>query len=125
MFQCSADREVEVREYNLDIDYGFEESVSEKKRRFRRPAQDRDVKKVKGTQRKEYYKSLSKDTKKKRADYFKNKDTTKNDNEPKIQVIKTAKNKTDIHTKKYKKMFGEFKSDLQDGNIGQVTNKLV
>ena len=30
----AADREVEVREYNLDVDYGFE-AVSEK-RRFRR-----------------------------------------------------------------------------------------
>ena len=43
--------------------------------------QDKDVKKVKGTQPKKYYKTLSKDVKKKRADYFKNKDTSKNDNE--------------------------------------------
>ena len=40
------------------------------------------MKKVKGTQPKKYYKDLDKDTKKKRADYFKNKDTSKNDNRP-------------------------------------------
>jgi len=108
----SADREVEVREYNLDIDYGFE-AVSEKKEDLDAQPQDRDVKKVKGTQPKKYYKSLSKDTKKKRADYFKDKDTTKNDNRP-APGDKDAKTKPSIHTKKYKKMFGEFKSDLQD-----------
>ena len=108
----SADREVEVREYNLDIDYGFE-AVSEKKEDLDAQPQDRDVKKVKGTQPKKYYKNLSKDTKKKRADYFKNKDTTKNDNRP-APGDKGAKTKPSIHTKKYKKMFGEFKKDLQD-----------
>ena len=108
----SADREVEVREYNLDIDYGFE-AVSEKKEDLDAQPQDRDVKKKKGTQPKKYYKNLSKDTKNKRADYFKNKDTTKNDNRP-APGDKDAKTKPSIHTQKYKKMFGEFKSDLQD-----------
>ena len=108
----SADREVEVREYNLDIDYGFE-AVSEKKEDLDAQPQDRDVKKKKGTQPKKYYKNLSKDTKNKRADYFKNKDTTKNDNRP-APGDKDAKTKPSIHTKKFKKMFGEFKSDLQD-----------
>ena len=108
----SADREVEVREYNTDVDYGFE-AVSEIKEDLDAQPQDKDVKKVKGTQPKKYYKNLSKDTKKKRADYFKNKDTTKNDNRP-APGDKGAKTKPSIHTQKYKKMFGEFKKDLQD-----------
>lgn len=62
---------------------------------------------------KKYYKDLKKDTKDKRADYFKNKDTTKNDNKP-APGDKDAKTKPSIHTTKYKKMFGEFKRDLQD-----------
>ena len=52
-----------------------------------------------------------KDVKKKRADYFKNKDTSKNDNRP-APGDKGAKTKPSIHTQKYKKMFGEFKNDL-------------
>src|SRR5210317_2016874 len=108
----AADREVEVREYNLDIDYGFE-AVSEKKEDLDAQPQDRDVKKKKGTQPKKYYKNLSKDTKSKRADYFKNKDTTKNDNKP-APGDKDAKTKPSIHTQKYKKMFGEFKKNLHD-----------
>ena len=55
----------------------------------------------------------SKDTKNKRADYFKNKDTTKNDNKP-APGDKDAKTKPSIHTQKYKKMFGELKKELQD-----------
>ena len=108
----SADREVEVREYNTDVDYGFE-AVSEIKEDLDAQPQDKDVKKVKGTQPKKYYKNLSKDTKKKRADYFKNKDTTKNDNRP-APGDKGAKTKPSIHTQKYKKMFGEFKNDLDE-----------
>ena len=103
-----------MREYNLDVDYGFE-AVSEKKEYGHTDdlPQDRDVKKVKGTQPKKYYKNLSKDTKKKRADYFKSKDTTKNDNKP-APGDKDAKTKPSIHTQKYKKMFGEFKKNLHD-----------
>jgi hypothetical protein len=108
----AADREVEVREYNLDVDYGFE-AVSEKTEDLDAQPQDRDVKKKKGTQPKKYYKNLSKDTKSKRADYFKNKDTTKNDNKP-APGDKDAKTKPSIHTQKYKKMFGELKKELQD-----------
>src|SRR5210317_1660162 len=108
----AADREVEVREYNLDVDYGFE-AVSEKTEDLDAQPQDRDVKKKKGTQPKKYYKNLSKDTKSKRADYFKNKDTTKNDNKP-APGDKDAKTKPSIHTQKYKKMFGEFKKNLHD-----------
>ena len=108
----TADREVEVREYDTNVDYGFE-AVSDIKEDLDAQPQDKDVKKVKGTQPKKYYKSLSKDTKKKRADYFKNKDTTKNDNRP-APGDKGAKTKPSIHTKKYKKMFGEFKGDLEE-----------
>jgi len=108
----AADKEAVVREYNLDVDYGFE-AVSEKTEDLDAQPQDKDVKKVKGTQPKKYYKDLSKDTKKKRANYFKDKDTTKNDNRP-APGDKGAKTKPSIHTKKYKKMFGELKQDLVD-----------
>ena len=110
----SADREVEVREYNLDIDYGFE-AVSEKKEYGHTDSlpQDRDVGKEKGTQPKKYYKQLSKDTKDKRAAHFRNTDTTKNDNDP-APGDKKAKTKPSVHTSKYKKMFGELVKDLAD-----------
>ena len=70
--------------------------------------QDKDVKKVKGTQPKKYYKQLSKDVKKKRLpDYFKNKDTSKNDNRP-APGDKGAKTKPSIHTRNLNKMYGEY-----------------
>ena len=108
----ASDREVQMREHNLDIDYGFE-AVSEVQEDMDAQPQDKDVKKKKGTQPKKYYKDMSKDTKNKRADYFKSKDTTKNDNKP-APGDKDAKTKTSIHTKKYKKMFGELRQELQD-----------
>src|SRR6056300_1226916 len=74
-----ADREAQVREHNLDVDYGFK-AVS--KEDLDRLPQDKDVKKKDGTQPKKYYKDMSKDTKNKRADHFKSRDTTKNDNRP-------------------------------------------
>ena len=106
----SADREVEVREYNTDVDYGFT-AVSTIEEDLDAQPQDKDVKKKKGTQPKKYYKDLSKGEKEKRADYFKSKDTTKNDNRP-APGDKGAKTKPSIHTKKFKKMFGEFKNEL-------------
>ena len=108
----ASDREVQMREHNLDIDYGFE-AVSEVQEDMDAQPQDKDVKKKKGTQPKKYYKDMSKDTKNKRADYFKSKDTTKNDNKS-APGDKDAKTKTSIHTKKYKKMFGELRQELQD-----------
>jgi predicted nucleotidyltransferase len=78
---ATTDREAEMREHNLNVDYGFE-AVSEIEEDLDAQPQDRDVKKKKGTQPKKYYKQLSKDVKNKRADYFKSKDTTKNDNKP-------------------------------------------
>src|SRR6056300_1501181 len=106
-----ADREAQVREHNLDVDYGFT-AVSTKEDMDRLP-QDKDVKKKDGTQPKKYYKDMSKDTKNKRADHFKSRDTTKNDNRP-APGDKEAKTKPSIHTQKYKKMFGELKKELSD-----------
>ena len=99
-----ADREAQVREHNLDVDYGFT-AVSTKEDMDRLP-QDKDVKKKDGTQPKKYYKDMSKDTKSKRADHFKKTDTTKNDNDP-APGDKDAKTKPSTHTKKFKQMYGE------------------
>ena len=84
--------------------------------------QDKDVKKKDGTQPKKYYKSLSKDIKNKRADHFKSKDTTKNDNQP-APGDKDAKTKPSIHTQKYKKMFGE--DFLNEKNATITINKIT
>ena len=74
--------------------------------------QDRDVKKVKGTQPKKYYKTLDKYTKKKRADFFKKKAGSykKSDGNKAYKAAPgdaKAKTKTSTHTKKYKQMYGE------------------
>ena len=65
------DREVEVREHDLNVDYGFttikEEDMNED---MDAQPQDKDVKKIKGTQPKKYFKGLSKDVKQKRAKHF-------------------------------------------------------
>ena len=105
-----ADREAQVREYNLDVDYGFE-AVS--KEDLDRLPQDKDVKKKDGTQPKKYYKDMSKDMKNKRADHFKSRDTTKNDNRP-APGDKDAKTKPSVHTKKFKQMYGETKKESYD-----------
>ena len=108
----SADREVDVREYNLDVDYGFEAVSEASKAHTDRLAQDKDVKDKKGTQPKKYYSGLKKDVKDKRAGHFKGRDTTKNDNKP-APGDKTAKTKPSKHTKKFKKMFGELYNELK------------
>ena len=73
--------------------------------------QDKDVKKVKGTQPKKYYKDLKKDTKKKRANFFKNRPGyKKSDDDDDYKAApgdKTAKTKPSTFTKKFKKMYGE------------------
>ena len=74
--------------------------------------QDKDVKKVKGTQPKKYYKTLDKDTKKKRAAFFKKKAGTykKSDDDDDYKAApgdEKAKTKKSIHTKKYDKMYGD------------------
>ena len=81
--------------------------------------QDRDVKKIKGTQPKKYYKKMSKDDKEKRAKHFTTRDTSKNDNRP-APGDKGAKTKPSIHTKKFKQMYGE---DLLDEKIKGIENK--
>ena len=101
----TTNREAEMREHNLNVDYGFE-AVSEVKEDMDAQPQDKDVKKKDGTQPKKYYKDLKKGTKDKRADHFKNRDTTKNDNRP-APGDKGAKTKPSIHTTKFKKMYGE------------------
>ena len=104
----SADREVEVREYDTNVDYGFT-AVNRIEEDLDAQPQDRDVKKKKGTQPKKYYKQLSKDVKGKRADFFKKQDTT--DDTPSSYKAapgdKGAKTKPSIHTKKFKQMYGE------------------
>ena len=87
--------------------------------------QDKDVKKVKGTQPKKYYKKLDKDTKKKRADFFKKKSgsykkSDDNDDYKAAPGDKKAKTKPSIHTKKFKQMYGE---QLLDEKIKGLENK--
>jgi predicted nucleotidyltransferase len=101
----AADREADMRDVNLNVDYGFE-AVPEIQEDLDAQPQDKDVKKKDGTQPKKYYKDLKKGTKDKRADHFKNRDTTKNDNRP-APGDKGAKTKPSIHTTKFKKMYGE------------------
>ena len=76
-----------------------------------RQPQDKDVKKVKGTQPKKYYKTLDKGTKKKRADFFKTrKPYRKSDDDDDYKPAPgdaKAKTKPSTFTKKFKKMYGE------------------
>ena len=75
-----------------------------------RQPQDKDVKKVKGTQPKKYYKTLPKDMKKKRAAFFSKQKYKKSDDDDDYKPApgdKGAKTKPSIHTKKFKKMYGE------------------
>ena len=74
--------------------------------------QDKDVKKVKGTQPKKYYKKLDKDTKKKRAAFFKKKAGTykKSDDDDDYKAApgdEKAKTKQSTFTKKFKQMYGD------------------
>jgi len=112
----AANREVEVREYNLDVDYGFK-AVSNIEEDLDKTPQDKTVAKKPGTQPKKYYKDLSKDKKQKRADFFKKQKYKKSDDEDDYKSApgdKDAKTKPSKHTLKYKKMFGELRKDLQD-----------
>src|SRR5210317_1675573 len=110
----AANREAEVREYDLNVDYGFKavSNIEEDK-----TPQDKTVSKKPGTQPKKYYKDLSKGEKEKRADYFKKQKYKKSDDEDDYKPApgdKDAKTKPSKHTQKYKKMFGELRKDLQD-----------
>ena len=89
-----------------------------------RQPQDKDVKKVKGTQPKKYYKTLPKGLKKKRADFFSKQKYKKSDDDDDYKPApgdKGAKTKPSIHTKKFKKLFGEIK-DLNE-KIKGLENK--
>ena len=99
-----ADREAQVREYNLDVDYGFTVSTKEDLDKLHKTKMLRK----KTEHNKKYYKDMSKDIKNKRADHFKDRDTTKNDNRPLVEEIKTlVRQSTSVHTKKFKQMYGE------------------
>ena len=90
-----------------------------------RQPQDKDVKKVKGTQPKKYYKTLDKDTKKKRADFFKKQSGyRKSDDDDDYKAAPgdaKAKTKPSGFTKKFKQMYGEVK-DINE-TITAVKNK--
>jgi hypothetical protein len=112
------DKEAIVREYNLDVDYGFSavSDIEEDKKsggHTRKLAQDKSIGSKKGTQPKKYYKGLSKDVKSKRDAHFKNQDTTKGPYKA-APGDDTAKTKPSKHTQKFKKMFGELKINLAD-----------
>ena len=96
-----------------------------KKEDMDRQPQDKDVKKVKGTQPKKYYKTLDKDTKKKRADFFKTrKPYSKSDDDDDYKPAPgdaKAKTKPSGFTKKFKQMYGEVK-DINE-TITAVKNK--
>jgi predicted nucleotidyltransferase len=112
----AADREAEVREYDLNVDYGFK-AVSNIEEDTDKTPQDKTVAKKPGTQPKKYYKDLSKGEKEKRADFFKRQKYKKSDDEDDYKPApgdKDAKTKPSKHTLKYKKMFGELRKDLQD-----------
>ena len=94
----------QAKQLTKDISDNFEEDMDAQ-------PQDKDVKKVKGTQPKKYYKTLDKKTKKKRADFFKTrKPYRKSDDDDDYKPAPgdaKAKTKPSGFTKKFKKMYGE------------------
>ena len=86
-------------------------------------AQDPDVRKVKGTQPKKYYKTLSKADKDKRAAHFSKQDYKKSDGNKDYKPApgdKEAKTKTSKYTKKFRQMYGE---GILDEKIKGLENK--
>ena len=82
-----------------------------------------DVRKVKGTQPKKYYKTLSKADKDKRAAHFAKQDYKKSDDQDDYKPApgdKEAKTKTSKFTKKFKQMYGE---EILDEKIKGLENK--
>lgn len=80
-------------------------------------AQDKDIENRKGTQPAKYFKDLSKSTKSARDAHFKKyakKDDSNPDNYKPAPGDKSAKTKPSVHTKKYKKMFGESNGQTDD-----------
>ena len=107
------------------IQQAAKKNKKSKKEDMDRQPQDKDVKKVKGTQPKKYYKTLDKDTKKKRADFFKTrKPYSKSDDDDDYKPAPgdaKAKTKPSGFTKKFKQMYGEVK-DINE-TIKAVQNK--
>ena len=74
--------------------------------------QDKDVKKIKGTQPKKYYKRMSPPEKEKRAKFFRKQKYKKSDDDDDYKAApgdEKAKTKKSIHTKKFDKMYGSKK----------------
>ena len=72
--------------------------------------QDKDVKKIKGTQPKKYYKKMSPPDKEKRARFFRRQKYKKSDDDDDYKAApgdEKAKTKKSIHTKKFDKMYGD------------------
>ena len=93
----------QAKQLQKDISDNVEEDMD-------RQPQDKDVKKVKGTQPKKYYKTLPKDMKKKRAAFFRKQKYKKSDDDDDYKPAPGdagAKTKKSIHTKKFDKMYGE------------------
>ena len=64
---------------------------------------------------KKYYKTLSKDVKQKRADFFKKQDTSDtNPGSYKSAGDDKAKTKTSKHTKKFRQMYGEVSQEAYE-----------
>ena len=112
----SADKEIAVREFNLDVDYGFEAVSEGDMKEKKKLAQDPDVRKEPGSQPKKYYKTLSKDVKQKRSDFFKKQDTS--DTSPGSYKAAPgddkAKTKLSKHTKKFRQMYGEVNQEAYE-----------
>ena len=120
-------KEIEKIGRNLSIAPSIAKALKTANEDLDAQPQDKDVKKVKGTQPKKYYKKLDKDTKKKRADFFKKKSgsykkSDDNDDYKAAPGDKKAKTKTSIHTKKFKQMYGEGLLDLEE-KIKGIENK--
>jgi hypothetical protein len=80
------------------------------KERKKEVAQDKDVKKAKGSQPSVYFKGLAKSTKKKRLSHFNRTSKMADDNPAAYKPApgdKTAKTKPSKHTLKYRRMYGE------------------
>ena len=121
----SADKEVAVREFNLDVDYGFEAVSEGDMKEKKKLAQDPDVRKEPGSQPKKYYKTLSKDVKQKRSDFFKKQDTS--DTRPGSYKAAPgddkAKTKLSKHTKKFRQMYGEVNQESKGDYVISVKGK--
>ena len=120
-------KEIKKKKKSLSNNSSVKDALQKANEDLDAQPQDKDVKKVKGTQPKKYYKKLDKDTKKKRADFFKKKSgsykkSDDNDDYKAAPGDKKAKTKPSIHTKKFKQMYGEGLLDLEE-KIKGIENK--